>query len=143
MLQTGKLLVSRGVDHGFISGAWRRIDISAVSAQEVRRIFSQAVGEIHCVRGSWSWPTGDELAYIKRMVHETGVDDSVTGRVVEWRAHNITFDDGDQLIVVTDVGGKVAFTLYAAHPWGPLLRSRCRKRRCAKKKYVWLGELED
>ncbi len=142
MSKSSKLLVARGVDHWLISGAWRLLAISAVTAQEVRRLCAQAVGEIFCVRGSWSWKTGDELTYVQRVLREIGVDES-DRRVVERQAKDVVFDYGDKLVVVTDEKEKVAFTLYVAHPWDVSLRPLRRKRRRAQKKAVWLGKLGD
>ena len=120
MSKPGKLLVGRGVDHGFLAGGWRRIDVSSVTAQEVARLYNGVGGEIFCVRGSWSWKTGDELAYMQRALKEIGVN-YAERRVVERKASDVIFDCGDHMVVIEndlEKPGDVAFTLYVVEPRG-------------------------
>ncbi len=149
MSKPGKVVVSRGVDHELISGGWRRVEIvRPFAAEDVACLLNAALGEILCVRGAWSWKTGDELAYVRRVLREIGVR-RVERRVVGCGAREVVLNYGDRMVVVADEQSSgSSFTLYAVEPWGKPLTSRERRERaCAAqreyaraKKWAFPGE---
>lgn len=145
MSKPPKLLVTRSVDHELISGGWRRIDCSSATPLEIAQLCNKHVGEILCLRGAWSWSTGDELAYMRRILKGVGVD-RAEQRVVERKASEVVFDCGDKMIVPVEAPGKhdkITWTIYAVHQWDASLRPMRRRRRRHVKKVPWMGKLGD